>query len=131
MESVLHNAVEGAEARLPRWMGALAVFGIAAFLAQGHLRMAAGFALGAGMAIVGFRWLERAVRSALEAAAGGAAKRMGWVFILRYPLALGAVLVFYQTHWLPFAGVLLGLLVPVAGAIMESLFLMGKLIRAL
>ena len=127
MESVLHKTLEGAEARLPRWMAALAALSVAVFLVQGHLRMAAGFALGAGIAIMAYRWLEKAVGSALDAAAGGTVKRVGWIFILRYPLLFGAALLFYETHWLPFAEVLLGLLVPVAGAAAESVYLLGKL----
>jgi hypothetical protein len=127
VENALHKAVEGAQIRLPRWMAVVAALGSSAFLAYGHVRMAAGFALGAGIAILGYRWLERAVGSALDAATGGAVKRLGWIFILRYPLLFGAALLFYETHWLPFAEVLLGLLVPVAGAIMETLFLLGKL----
>jgi hypothetical protein len=41
-------------------------------------------------------------------------------FLLRYPLAFGAVFAFYRTGWLPFMAVLAGFFVPVAGVLVEA-----------
>ena len=123
------TALEGAEARLPRWMVAIAGLGSLVFLALGRGLMAAAFALGAGISILGYLWLAQAVKAALNASEKGVPKRVLLNLVLRYPLAFGAVLVFYETHWLPFTGVLAGLFVPLAGALVESLNLLQRLIR--
>ncbi len=123
------TALEGAEARLPRWMVAIAGLGIVVFLALGRGLMAAAFALGAGISILGYLWLAQAVKAALNASEQGVPRRVLLNLVLRYPLAFGAVLIFYETHWLPFTGVLAGLFVPFAGALVESLNLLRRLIR--
>jgi ATP synthase I chain len=123
------TALEGAEARLPRWMGAIAGLGVLVFLALGRGLMAGAFALGAGISILGYLWLAQAVKAALNASEKGVPRRVLLNLVLRYPLAFGAVLIFYETHWLPFTGVLAGLLVPFAGALVESLNLLRILIR--
>ena len=69
------------------------------------------------------------MKAALNASEKGVPRRVLLNLVLRYPLAFGAVLVFYETHWLPFTGVLAGLFVPFAGALVESLNLLRKLIR--
>jgi hypothetical protein len=131
MQSVIANptTLEGAEARLPRWMGSLATLGILVFLVLGRMRMAGAFAVGAGVSILGYHWLAQAVKAALNAGEGAVPKRVLLNLVLRYPIAFGAVLVFYETHWLPFIGVLAGLFVPLAGTLAESLNLLGRLIR--
>ncbi len=126
---ILPDAVEGSEKRLPRWMVAVAAVVTVALGIYSKGAAAAGFALGAIISILGYRWLEQAVRSALEAAADGAPKRMGITFFLRYPLALGAILLLYETHSLPMVAVATGLLVPLAGAVLESLFVLGTWVR--
>jgi ATP synthase I chain len=123
------TALEGAEARLPRWMGAIAGLGVLVFLALGRGLMAGAFALGAGISILGYLWLAQAVKAALNASEKGVPRRVLLNLVLRYPLAFGAVLIFYETHWLPFTGVLAGLFVPFAGALLESLNLLRRLIR--
>lgn len=123
------TALEGAEARLPRWMVAIAGLGSLVFLALGRGLMAAAFTLGAGISILGYLWLAQAVRAALNASEKGVPRRVLFNLVLRYPLAFGAVLLFYETHWLPFTGVLAGLFVPFAGALLESLNLLRILIR--
>lgn len=123
------TALEGAEARLPRWMGAIAGLGILVFLVLGQWLMAAAFALGAGISILGYLWLAQAVKTALNAGQQGVPRRVLLNLVLRYPLAFGAVLIFYETHWLPFMGVLGGLFVPFAGTLLESLNLLRRLIR--
>ena len=110
-------------------MGAIAGLGILVFLVLGRGMMAVAFALGAGISILGYYWLAKAVKAALNASEKGVPRRVLLNLVLRYPLAFGAVLVFYETHWLPFTGVLAGLFVPFAGALVESLNLLRKLIR--
>ncbi|TAM84625.1 MAG: hypothetical protein EPN47_00475 [Acidobacteria bacterium] len=123
------TALEGAEARLPRWMVAIAGLGGLVFLVLGRGLMAAAFILGAGISILGYLWLAQAVKAALNASEKGVPKRVLVNLVLRYPVAFGAVLLFYETHWLPFTGVLVGLFVPFAGALVESLNLLRRLIR--
>ena len=123
------TTLEGAEARLPRWMGSLAGVSILVFLALGRAQMAGAFAVGAGISILGYHWLAQAVKAALNAGERTVPKRILLSLILRYPIAFGAVLIFYETHWLPFTGVLAGLFVPIAGTVVESLNLVGKVIR--
>jgi len=128
-ETVDPTILEGAEVRLPRWMGSLAGLGILVFLVLGQARMAGAFAVGAGISILGYHWLAQAVKAALNAVEGSVPKRVLLNLVLRYPIAFGAVLIFYETHWLPFTGVLAGLFVPIAGTLVESLNLVGRLIR--
>jgi ATP synthase I chain len=129
MGTIHPAALEGAEARLPRWMVALAGLGILVFLVLGRARMAGAFAVGAGISILGYHWLAQAVKAALNAGEQGVPKGVLRNLVLRYPIAFGAVLLFYETHWLPFVGVLAGLFVPFAGALVESLVLLGRIIR--
>lgn len=110
-----------AEARLPRWMAAIAVVGTGVLLAVSPARFAAGFTLGAAFAILGYLWLHEAVGKLLATAP----QRLPWGtvvrFALRYPLALGAVYAFYRTGWLAYEAVLAGLFVPVGGALIEAI----------
>lgn len=129
IRTVNPTALDGAEARLPRWMGAIAGLGILVLLLLGRGLMAGAFALGAGISFLGYRWLAQAVKAALNAGEQGVPRRVVINLVLRYPVAIGTVLVFYETHWLPFMGVLAGFFVPVAGALAESVNLLGKLIR--
>ena len=109
-----------AEARLPRWMAAIAAAGALAAALAGQGRFAAGFAVGAALAILSYCWLHQAVEKLLAAAP----ERLPWgvvaKFALRYPLALGAVYVFYRTGWLDHRAILAGLFVPVGGAFLEA-----------
>jgi ATP synthase I chain len=120
-----------AEARLPRWMAVSAAVVFLAALVAGHARFAAGFALGAAVAILGYTWLHQAVAVALNAGERGqrVPGTMVAKLVVRYPLAFGAVYFFYRTGWLPFDGVLVGLFVPVAGALLECLFQVGQAFR--
>jgi hypothetical protein len=110
-------------------MAAIAGLGIFVLLVLGRGLMAAAFTLGAGISILGYLWLAQAVKAALNASGQGVPRRVLLNLVLRYPLAFGAVILFYETHWLPFTGVLAGLFVPFAGALVESLNLLRRLIR--
>lgn len=110
-------------------MVALAAAGVAVALASGHGRFGAALALGAAVSILAYFWLHQTVAAALDrlgSASGKAPKGMVIKFLIRYPLALGVVYLFYKTNWLPFQGVLLGLFVPVAGAVAECLLVLGE-----
>ena len=121
--------LEAAEARLPRWMAGFAAAGtIVAFLLAGP-RMASGFGVGAAVAMVGYSWLHKAVVSLMNA---GLARPSGATIgklLVRYPLAVAIIFVFYYENWLPFEAVLLGLFVPVAGAMAESVLQIGFALR--
>ena len=109
------------EARPPRWMMGAAVAGMVAALVFEGARFAAGFALGAALAVLGYYWLHQAIETVLAAGRARLSARVAAKFALRYPLAIGAVFIFYKTGWLPFTAILAGLFVPVAGVMAEGL----------
>jgi len=109
-----------AEARLPRWMIAGAILGTIAILAIGHLRWALGFGLGATLAILNYYWLHDGITALFDAGTVRVPKRVVMKFALRYPLTFLGIYLFYKTGWLPFAGILAGMFVPVAGVILEA-----------
>jgi hypothetical protein len=118
-----------AEARLPRWMVACATLGVLTALLKEGARFAAGFALGAGLAIMAFCWLHRAVEALMSAGNSRVPKWVVGKFLMRYPLAFATVLIFYRTGWLPFMGILAGFFVPVAGAMIEGAVQLGEGLR--
>ena len=126
---VEQGMLDGAETRLPRWMAGFAAAGtLVAFLLAG-VRMAGGFALGAGVAMVGYSWLHNAVVGLMNAGSvRPSAFTLGKVLV-RYPLAVAIIFVFYYENWLPFEAVLVGLFVPMAGALAESVFQIGAALR--
>jgi hypothetical protein len=128
MEKTPQAILDGVEARLPRWMVLFATIGAVAFLLARQPGMAAGFAVGAALSILGFRWLERGIAAALDASRTRVPRSVGIRLMLRYPILIGVIFVFYVTHWLPVEGVILGFFVPIAGAITESLSLLGRMI---
>lgn len=119
------------EVRLLQWMLLLGSFGTIGIALTGHMRFAAGFLTGAGIAVLGFTWLERVVVCALDAAAGCAPrvpKGLVLKLILRYPIAFGILYIFYRTGWLPIWAVVGGLSVPLAGGVLEGLFQVGGML---
>jgi ATP synthase I subunit len=121
--------LDRAEARLPRWMAAAAALVAGAALAMGHARFAGGFALGSLVSILGYSWLHQAIERALTFNQGRLPKGLVVKFAVRYPLLLGAVFLFYRTGWLPFNAALAGLMVPVAGAMLECFYQVGEALR--
>jgi ABC-type dipeptide/oligopeptide/nickel transport system permease component len=91
-----------------------------AALASGRASFAAGFGLGAALAILNYFWLQQAVARLMTAGKNRPSKWMVTKFLLRYPLAFAAVWIFCRTGWLPFMAVLAGLFVPVAGVLIEG-----------
>jgi hypothetical protein len=112
--------LDQAEARLPRWMAVAAVLGTLAVLVSGRGRTAAGFALGAGLAMVNYYWLHQAIDTLFSLDHPKLQKLVVLKFLMRYPLVFAGLYVFYHTGWLPFAAILAGLFVPVAAVLMEA-----------
>lgn len=97
-----------------------------AALVSGRASFAAGFGLGAALAILNYFWLHQAVAALMKAGKSRPSKQVVAKFLLRYPLAFAAVWVFYKTGWLPFMAILAGFFVPVAGALMEAVIQMRE-----
>lgn len=121
--------LDKAEARLPRWMAGFAAAGIVTALWLGGIRVSAGFALGAAVAILGYSWLHKAVVSLMDAGRVQPSRLTLGKLLVRYPLAIAVIFVFYHENWLPFEAVLTGLFVPMAGALAESLFQISSALR--
>ncbi|HEV2351432.1 MAG TPA: ATP synthase subunit I [Terriglobia bacterium] len=111
-----------AQARLPWVMVGLAAGVTISVTLAGHVLVGVGFTLGAALAILNFFWLHQAISVLFSSGATRPSRRVIAKFALRYPLAFGAVYLFYRTGWLPFPAILAGLFVPVGGVLIESLF---------
>jgi ATP synthase I chain len=107
-------------------MTAVAAAGALIALFSRHGRWAAGFAIGAMVAILAYAWLHQGVAAALNLGHSRVPKRMVLKLAIRYPLALGILFLFYRTGWLPFEAIVAGLLVPAAGAFIECLYQAGQ-----
>lgn len=107
-------------------MLAVAVAGALGGVAAHQGRWAGGFVLGATVAILAYSWLHQGVIAALDLGQSRVPKRMVLKLAIRYPLALGVLYLFYRTGWLPFQGIVAGLLVPAAGAFIECLYQAGQ-----
>jgi hypothetical protein len=102
-------------------MGALSIVGTAICAAFLPWRAAAGFALGAGLGILGYSWLHEMAVALLDA---GAVKRPGALvgkLLLRYMLMAAVIFFAQRTGWTPVLAIFAGLLVPGAGVLAESL----------
>lgn len=120
METTQTKDLVQAEARLPRWMAGLSILGVLVLLAAGQGRLAAGFAVGAGLGVLNYLWLHQAIETLLATVQPRVPKSVAIRFAVRYPLAFGVVYLFYRTGWLPFTTVLAGLFVPVAAVLIEA-----------
>ena len=119
-ETMVGTGINRAEARLPRWMMALASVTAVAALSAGQTRFATGFVLGAGLALVNYSWLHQAVEHLMAAHTERLPGLLIAKFLLRYPLVIGGVYVIYRTGWIDLSGLLAGLFVPVGGVLIES-----------
>lgn len=132
MEETFKTEASRIELRLLRWMSAAVAAAVIVCLIAGHGRFAAGLAIGAALGILGYIWLHGAVAAVLAAVTDGsenlATKALVFKVVVRYPLFLGALYLFYRTNWLPVWAVLAGLLVPTAGAVVECLYQLGGMI---
>jgi ATP synthase I chain len=115
--------VDSALARLPRWMIAVSLLAALVLLVSGHARSAAGFAVGAIVAMLAYGWLYRALAAALDSGEGRLSGRATAELALRYPLMFGVAAIARWTGWLPFMAVIAGLLVPLASALIECTIL--------
>lgn len=116
------ETTEQIERRLLRWMiaaGLVAAAGTAVFYRPSF---GAGVAGGAVVSVLGYYWLMGAVSGALSGNAGRVTKGLVIKLVLRYPILLGVLYLFYRTKWLPMEGVLAGLFVPLAGGAVECLY---------
>lgn len=111
---------------MPRWMVGIGVAGTLALLAGGQGRMAAAFALGAIIGLLGFMWLRQTVDALLDATSPRVPRVVILKIALRYALMLAGILFFSRTGWLPVLPIFAGLLVPGAGVLIESLRLLGE-----
>ena len=82
--------------------------------------------MGAAVAILGYSWLHKAVVSLMDAGRVRPSRLTLGKLLIRYPLAVVVIFVFYRESWLPFQAVLVGLFVPMAGALAESVFQVGS-----
>ena len=97
-----------------------AILGTIVILASGHFRWALGFCVGAALAVLNYYWLHDGIAALFEAGSVRVPKRVVAKFAIRYPLAFLVIYLFYRSGWLPFAGILAGMFVPVAGVLLEA-----------
>jgi hypothetical protein len=114
---------------MPRWMVALAAVGVVVLAGAGEARAAAGFAVGAALGILGFHWMVQSVMALLDANLGRVTRGAVAKIVLRYVLTLAGIFLFYYTGWLPVLAVIAGMLIPAAGVLVESLFLVAEGLR--
>ena len=126
MPEISEALLDSAVTRLPRWMVGVSVAGMLAALVAGHARWAFGFGVGSCVAILAYRWLHRAVAAALDVAVGRPPSGTMAKLLIRYPLLVGVVAFFYWTGWLSLGAVIGGLFVPLAGALIECVVLVGS-----
>lgn len=111
-------------------MIACGVAGAGVAAAVGEPGTAGGFSLGAALAILSYYWLHQSIQKVFAAGHARLPKRVLVKMLLRYPLAIGAVFLFYRTGWLPFGAILAGLFVPLAGVLMEAILCLGEGFRS-
>ena len=125
-ETIRAPELARAEARMPRWMMLCALLALVVILLSGQLRIATGFALGAGLGILNYYWLHEAVRALAKAGQSRIPKSVVAKFLIRYPLAFGFIFLFFKTGWLPVMAMLAGLFVPAAGVLIEAVIQLGE-----
>ena len=111
------------EARLPRWMVLIAAMGASGLFITGRGRAGLGFAIGAFFGILNYYWLHESVEALANAGMVRPPKRVIAKFLVRYPLVIAILYLFYRTRWLPFMAIISGLFVPAGGILVESPFL--------
>lgn len=122
------ETTEQIERRILRWMVIVAALAPAVTGVFFRAKFAAGVAAGAAISVLGYFWLMEAMSSALSSGRTRITKGLVLKLILRYPMLLGALYLFYRTNWLPTAAVLAGLFVPLAGGVAECLYQVGGMI---
>jgi ATP synthase I subunit len=118
-----------AEARMPRWMYAIALGGALCTLLLGSGRAAVGFSVGALSGILNYFWIHQAVVALMNAESARVPRSIVIKMVVRYPLCFAGMFLFYKTGWSPILAIIAGLLVPGVGVLTESLFLIGASFR--
>jgi len=90
-----------------------------------QVMIAVGFSLGAALGILNYYWLHEAVVALSKAGQSRVPKLLVAKFLIRYPLAFGLVILFFETRWLPPMAILAGMFVPVAGLLIEAIVQIG------
>lgn len=107
--------------RIERWVAALALSGAAAALIWGGWRAAGGFALGAAISWLNFRWMKRLV----DALGGGPARprgRVAMLFGLRYLILASGAYVILRFSAMSLPALFAGIFVAVAAVLAEIVF---------
>jgi hypothetical protein len=107
----------------------LAIAATAGFFIAGRGRAGLGFAIGALFGILNYYWLHESVETLGNAGRVRPPKRVIVKFVVRYPLVIAALYLFYRTRWLPFLTIIYGLLVPAGAILIESPFLIRESLR--
>ena len=110
-----------AEARLPRWMLAVAIVAVLATGATKGLPFALGLSLGSALAILNYFWLHQAVEALMHSGQARVPRGVLAKVIVRYPAAILVLYFLYKSGWFSFSAILTGLFVPVAGILIEGL----------
>ena len=130
MDTIQAAALARAEARLPQWMILVATAVTLVVLVSGHVREAAGFALGGALTLLNYYWLHQAVVALFDAGRVRVPRLLILKLAIRYPLAFAGVYLIHQTGWLPFGAVIAGLFVPVGGVLIEAVIQVRSAWRA-
>ena len=117
------------ETRMLRWMIAMAILGFIVILMTWRSQVAMAFAIGAALGILNFHWLWQTGKVLLEAQTISVPRRTVFLIVLRYPLCFAALVILFCTKWLSPLPVVAGLLVPCAGALVESFLLVRADVR--
>jgi hypothetical protein len=123
------STVDSMLGRLPRSIAGVSAAAVLGCVLAGQLRFAVGLAVGCGVALLGYGWLYRGIRAAFDS---GRARAPLGVFVklaIRYPVAIGTVLLFDRTGWLPAHAVMAGLFAPLAGVLIECVLLAAQGVR--
>lgn len=117
---------EGAYARIMRSMAVFAaIFTVAAEFRFGW-RVAGGFLVGCGLAVVNFLWLKRTIATLasriVEPQAETVSKKPTTKWLLRYALFGGIAYVIFKSSILSLTGVMVGLFLPVAAILTEAVY---------
>lgn len=117
------------ESRMLRWMMALAVLGVVVTLAKWRFQIGIAFALGAALGVLNFHWLWQTGRVLMEVQTASVPRKTLVLMVARYPVAMLGLAFLYIGGWLPLLPLIVGLLIPGGGVLVESLFLIGASLR--
>jgi hypothetical protein len=101
----------------------------AAGWAFGNARLAAGIALGGGLALLNFRWLAASVRGILAIGSKRVPPGTTMKIALRWIVVALAGYAGYRSGYFSAAGILIGLLAPAPAVLFESLYLAQREVR--